>query len=118
MTDRLESTLSQLPAPWDEGLGHLYVKELRKHVAETFARNREEGDLWLLTLRHAAGRIPLSCFEQASFDRPDEVLVEQTSANGEVIRYEPYHLRRWRKELATLEETLELRRELVEEIPL
>ena len=118
MTDRLASTLSRLPAPWDEELGHLYVKELRKHVARTFARNREEGDLWLLTLRHAAGRIPQSCIEEALFDQPDEVLVEQTFANGEVFRYEPYHLRRWRKELATFEETLELRRKLVEEIPL
>jgi hypothetical protein len=52
------------------------------------------------------------------FDQPDEVLVEQTFANGEVYRYEPYHLRRWRKELATFRETLELRRKLVEEIPL
>jgi hypothetical protein len=118
MTRRLASTLSLLPAPWDEDLGHLYLTELRKHVAETFARNREEGDLWSITLQHAAGRIPPSCFEHASFDQPDEVLVEQTSANGEVFRYEPYHLRRWRKELSAFEETLELRRKLVEEIPL
>jgi Family of unknown function (DUF5691) len=118
MTDRLASTLSSLPAPWDEELGHLYLEELRKHVAETFARNREEGDLWLLTPRYAAGRIPPPCFEHASFDQPDEVLVERKFANGELVRYEPYHLRRWRKELAKFEETLELRSKLVEEIPL
>jgi hypothetical protein len=118
MNDRLTATLSQLPAPWDEELGLVYVKELRKYVLETFARNREDGELWLLTLQHAAERIPPSCFEHALFDQPDEVLVEQTFANGEVYRYEPYHLRRWRKELATFRETLELRRKLVEEIPL
>ena len=118
MAHRLATTLCILPAPWDEDLGHLYLKELRKHVAATFARNREEGDLWSITPQHAAGRIPPSCFEHASFDQPDEVLVEQTFANGEVFRYEPYHLRRWRKELSAFEETLELRRKLVEEIPL
>ena len=118
MTDRLATTLSHLPGPWEGEMGLLYVKELRKYVAETFARNRDEGDLWLWTPQHAAERIPPSCFEHASFAQPDEVLVEETFANGEVVRYEPYHLRRWRKELEKFEETLELRRKLVEEIPL
>ena len=118
MNDRLARTFIHLPAPWDQELSLLYVKELRKYVLETFARNREDGELWLWTLQPAAERIPPSCFEHALFDQPDEVLVEQTFANGEVFRYEPYHLRRWRKELSTFEGTLELRRKLVEEIPL
>jgi hypothetical protein len=118
MTHWLATTLSHLPGPWEEELGLLYVKELRKHVAETFARNSDEGDLWLWTPQHAAERIPPSCFEHASFAQPDEVLVEETFSKGEVVRYEPYHLRRWRKELKKFEETLELRRKLVEEIPL
>jgi Family of unknown function (DUF5691) len=118
MTDRLATTLSHLPAPWYEELGLLYVEELRKHVSETFARNRDEGDPWLWTLQHAAERIPPSCLEHASFAQPDEVLVERTFSNGQVVRYEPHHLRSWRRELTKFEETLELRRKLVEEIPL
>lgn len=118
MTDRLAATLSRLPAPWDEELSMLYLGEMRKHVLERFARNRDENDPWLRTPQQAARRIPPSCLQHASFPQPDEIPIEQEFSNGQVVRYEPYHLRYWREELTKFEETLELRRKLEEEIPL
>jgi len=50
--------------------------------------------------------------------QPDEVLTERTFSDGQVLRYEILPLRYWREKLEKLEETLELRRRLVKEIPL
>ena len=118
MSHELAYTLDALPRPWDEELSLLYLEELRKHVPRTFARNRDVGDPWLGTPQPAAERMPLSCLDHASVPQPDEVLSERTFSDGQVLRYEILPLRSWREKLEKFEETLELRRRLVKEIPL
>jgi len=118
MSHELAYTLDALPRPWDEELSLLYLEELRKHVPRTFARNRDVGDPWLGTPQPAAERMPLSCLDHASVPQPDEVLSERTFSDGQVLRYEILRLRSWSEKLEKFEETLELRRRLVKEIPL
>ena len=118
MSRELAYTLEALPGPWDEELSLLYLEELRKHVPRTFARNRDVSDPWLGTPQPAAERIPLSCLDHASVTQPDEVLSESMSSDDQVLRYERLPFRYWREKLEKFEETLELRRRLVKEIPL
>jgi hypothetical protein len=112
MSHELAYTLNALPGPWDEELSLLYLEELRKHVPRTFARNRDASDPWLGTPQPAAERIALSCLDHATVLQPDEVLPERMFSDGQVLRYY------WREKLEMFEETLELRRRLVKEIPL
>ena len=112
MGHELAHTLNALPGPWDEELSLLYLEELRKHVPRTFARNRDASDPWLGTPQPAAERIALSCLDHATVLQPDEVLPERMFSDGQVLRYY------WREKLKMFEETLELRRRLVKEIPL
>jgi hypothetical protein len=112
MSHELAYTLNALPGPWDEKLSLLYLEELRKHVPRTFARNRDASDPWLGTPQPAAERIALSCLDHATVLQPDEVLPERMFSDGQVLRYY------WREKLEMFEETLELRRRLVKEIPL
>jgi hypothetical protein len=118
MSSELAYTFQALPGPWDEGLSLLYLEELRKHVPRIFARNRDVNDPWLGTPQPAAERISPSCLDHASVPQPDALLTERTFSDGQVYRYEIQTLRYWRKNLEKFEETLELRRKLVEEIPL
>ena len=94
------------------GMSLLYLEKLRKHVPRTFARNRDVSDPWLGTPQPAAERIALSCLDHATVLQPDEVLPERMFSDGQVLRYY------WREKLEKFEETLELRRRLVKEIPL
>jgi hypothetical protein len=112
MSHELAYTLNALPGPWDEELSLLYLEELRKHVPRTFARNRDVSDPWLGTPQPAAEGIALSCLDHATVLQPDEVLPERMFSDGQVLR--SY----WREKLEKFEETLELRRRLVKEIPL
>ena len=112
MSHELASTLNALPGPWDEELSLLYLEELRKHVPRTFARNLDLSDPWLGTPQPAAERIALSCLDHATVLQPDEVLPERMFSDGQVLRYY------WREKLEKFEETLELRRRLIKEIPL
>ena len=112
MSHELAYTLNVLPGPWDEELSLLYLEELRKHVPRTFARNLDLSDPWLGTPQPAAERIALSCLDHATVLQPDEVLPERMFSDGQVLRYY------WREKLEKFEETLELRRRLVKEIPL
>lgn len=112
MSHELAYTLNALPGPWDEELSLLYLEKLRKHVPRTFARNRDVSDPWLGTPQFAAERIALSCLDHATVLQPDEVLPERMFSDGQVLRYY------WREKLEKFEETLELRRRLVKEIPL
>jgi len=118
MSHELAHTLDALLGPWDEQLSLLYLEELRRHVPRISARNRGVSDPWLATTQPAAEWIPLSCLDHASVPQPDEVLTERTFSDGQVLRYEILPLRYWREKLEKLEETLELRRRLVKEIPL
>jgi hypothetical protein len=95
MSRELAHTMNALPGPWDEELSLLYLEELRKHVPRIFVRNRDASDPWLGTPQPAA-----------------EVLPERMFSDGQVLRYY------WREKLEKFEETLELRRRLVKEIPL
>ena len=112
MSHELAYTMNALPGPWDEELSLLYLEELRKHVPRTFVRNRDASDPWLGTPQPAAERIALSCLDHATVLQPDEVLPERMFSDGQVLRYY------WREKLEMFEETLELRRRLVKEIPL
>ena len=118
MSHELAYTLNALPGPWDEELSLLYLEELRKRVPQFFARNRDVNDPWLETTQSAAERIPPSCLDHASVPQPDEVLTKRRFSDGQVLRYEIQSLRYWRERLEKFEETLELRRKLVKEIPL
>ena len=112
MSHELAYTLNALPGPWDEELSLLYLEKLRKHVPRTFASNRDISDPWLGSPQRAAERIALSCLDHATGLQPDEVLPERMFSDGQVLRYY------WREKLEKFEETLELRRRLVKEIPL
>jgi hypothetical protein len=112
MSHELAYTMNALPGPWDEELSLLYLEELRKHVPRIFVRNRDASDPWLGTPQPAAERIALSCLDHATVLQPDEVLPERMFSDGQVLRYY------WREKLEKFEETLELRRRLVKEIPL
>jgi hypothetical protein len=112
MSRELAYTMNALPGPWDEELSLLYLEELRKHVPRIFVRNRDASDPWLGTPQPAAERIALSCLDHATVLQPDEVLPERMFSDGQVLRYY------WREKLEKFEETLELRRRLVKEIPL
>ena len=118
MSYELAYTFDALPGPWDEELSLLYLEELRKRVPQFFARNRDVNDPWLETTQSAAERIPPSCLDHASVPQPDEVLTKRRFSDGQVLRYEIQSLRYWRERLEKFEETLELRRKLVKEIPL
>ena len=118
MSYELAYTFNALPGPWDEELSLQYLEELQRHVPQVFARNRDVNDAWLETPQFAAERIPLSCLDHASVPQPDEVLTERTFSDGQVLRYEILPLRSWRERLEKFEETLELRRKLVKEVPL
>jgi len=113
MTVRLAATIMALPGLWDEGLYCQYLEELRSHVSEVYVKSSEGKDHWWWTLRAAAERMPPSCFEHTSATLLDVAWTEHEE--GQMARQEPY-LRRLREELRNFEETLDLRRKLVEEI--
>ena len=118
MTVRMAQTLDVLPGPWARDLGLWYLEALRERARKVFSNPRDTMDHWPGTLGTAAEKLPPSCFQHAPGPPPEKVQHGQEGEGFQTIRREPYQAGYWRRELEKFEETLELRRKLVEEIPL
>jgi hypothetical protein len=109
MPERLSQTLMALPGPWGESLSRVYCEALRERARVVFSGRRTTIDAhWPNTFQAAAARLSPSCLERARVNPPQPPAGEQ---ENHIKGY-------WRRELEKFEETLELRRKLVEEIPL
>ena len=108
MTEGLARTLVLLPGPWDEALGERYLEALLAKNKKVFRGRDYPGSHWPGTLQTAAERLPTVCLQRANVEAPDQ------PEDGQEQYYEGY----WRRELREFEETLELRRRLMKEIPL
>jgi hypothetical protein len=110
MSGRLASTLLALPAVWSPGLSRVFVEHLRAHLEASAADPPSGGgEQWVHTLPHAA--VALS----------PEVLEAVTGMHNVLQGLkgnEDWRVRWLSAEVRKFEETLELRRTLVEEIPL
>lgn len=118
MTVRMIHTLDALPGPWDHELGLWYLEALRDRVRNVFSNPSDANDYWPGTLASAAERLPPSCFRYAPGSPPDIVQSDPEGEGFQIVRREPYQISAWRQELEKFDETLELRRRLVKEIPL
>jgi hypothetical protein len=110
MSRRLASTLLALPAVWTTELSRVYVEHLRAHLEASVADPPSGGgEQWVHTLPHAA--VALS---------PD--VLEAATGLHDLLQglkgKEDWLVRSLGAELRKFEETLELRRKLLEEIPL
>jgi hypothetical protein len=110
MSRRLAATLQAIPSPWSPELSEVYMDRLRQRLSgfEEFGQARGE-DPWLLTLSHAACSLAPECFAEG-IDL--KVLLAGWAGKGN------YVMLQWDRDVEKFEETLELRRKLVEEIPL
>lgn len=107
---RLAMTLRAVPAPWRPELSGAYMECLRKRL-EGFEKYGQVsgGDPWLLTLPRAASALSPESFDQGI--RAREWLGGWVGKGNHIML-------QWNADLTKLEETVELRRKLVEEIPL
>jgi hypothetical protein len=110
MSLRLSATLQAIPSPWRPGLSEVYLDRLRQRLRgfEAYGQARGE-DPWLLTLSHAASSLALESLAGAIGLKE---LLGGWAGKGN------YVMLQWGRDLDKFEETLELRRKLVEEIPL
>jgi hypothetical protein len=108
MPRRLAQTLGGVPPPWEETLSCSYREAVEKRLRTLSFASHENPYMWWGTLREAATRLPTTHLESLDITLPDEPRAGQS----------PTLLADWRRELRKFEETLELRRKLVEEIPL
>jgi hypothetical protein len=110
MSLRLSATLQAVPSPWRLELSEVYLDRLRQRLKgfETYGQARGE-DPWLFTLPHAASSLSPESLAGAVGLR--ELLGEWAGKGN-------FAMLRWERELEIFEETLELRRRLVKEIPL
>jgi Family of unknown function (DUF5691) len=109
MPELLSHTFLALPGPWNDALSKVYFEALQEHARKVFFGRRVTTTAhWPNTLRAAAERLSPSCLDLARITLPDFPPDGQES-----------HVKgHWRRELEKFEDTLELRRKLVEEIPL
>src|SRR5918995_336237 len=108
MPKRLAQALGRVPPPWDEALSTSYREVLEKRLRTLSFATSEDPYMWWATLRDAATHFPTSQLESLDVTLPEEIQAE----------HNPTLLANWRRELEKFEETLELRRKLVKEIPL
>jgi hypothetical protein len=94
--------------PWDETLSLCYREAFEKRFRTLSFASHETPYMWWGTLRYAATRFPTTHLEPLDIVLPDEPRAGQS----------PTLLADWRRELKKFDETLELRRRLVKEIPL
>jgi hypothetical protein len=94
--------------PWDETLSLSYREAFEKRFRKLSFASHETPYMWWGTLRYAATRFPTTHLEPLDIVLPDEPRAGQS----------PTLLADWRRELKKFDETLELRRRLVKEIPL
>lgn len=107
---RLSATLRVFPSPWRSDLSDAYLESLRKRLRgfEEYGQARGE-DPWLLTLPHAMISLSPESLDEATGLKD---LLGRWAGKGNQLMLQ------WEKELTRFEETLELRRKLVKEIPL
>ncbi|MCB9743110.1 MAG: hypothetical protein H6741_32880 [Alphaproteobacteria bacterium] len=94
---RLASLLEGLPRPWSEGLGRAWLRALRADLDQPGAAR--ELRWWELSVSDAAAALPPILLDEAQLPLPDDL-----------------ELRRWRSQLVQFNDTLDLRRRLIEEI--
>lgn len=85
-----------------------YREAFEKRFRTLSFASHETPYMWWRTLRYAATRFPTTHLEPLDIVLPDEPRAGQS----------PTLLADWRRELKKFDETLELRRRLVKEIPL
>ena len=110
MPSRLASTLQAISEPWQSDLSEAFLKGLRRRISVICQYGSAQGEEpWVTALPHASLSLASGCLERATGFRER---LEGCSGLPD------HALRRWGPELERFEGTLELRRKLVEEIPL
>jgi hypothetical protein len=110
MSGRLASTLLALPAAWAPDLSRVYVERLYARLRMLAAKPPSgDGQQWARTLPHAAAALSPDVLETAI--GMDAILQRSKGEQDWSVRWLGAELRKF-------DETLELRRKLVEEIPL
>ena len=110
MPFRLSSTLQAISDPWQPDLSEAFLEGLRGRISGICQYGPAQGEEpWVAALPHASLSLASECLKRATGFREH---FERCSGLPD------HALRRWGPELETFEETLELRRKLVEEIPL
>ena len=110
MTSRLSSTLQAISDPWQPDLSEAFLEGLRRRISGICQYGPAQGEEpWVTALPHASISLSSECLKRATGFRES---LERCPGLPD------HALRRWGPELEKFEETLELRRKLVEEIPL
>jgi hypothetical protein len=110
MPSRLSSTLQAISDPWQPDLSEAFLEGLLKRIIGICKYGPAQGEEpWVTALPHASTSLASGCLEGA-----DGFRERLESCSG----LPDHALRRWGPVLERFEETLELRRKLVEEIPL
>lgn len=108
MPRRMAQTLGGVLTPWDETLSRSYREAVEKRFRTLSFAAHENPYMWWETLRDAATRLATAHLGPLDLGLPEEPRAGQS----------PTLLADWRRELRRFEETLELRRRIVKEIPL
>jgi len=108
MPRRMAQTLGGVLTPWDETLSRSYREAVEKRFRTLSFASHENPYMWWETLRDAATRLSTAHLEPLDIGLPEEPRAGRS----------PTLLADWRRELEKFEETLELRRRIVKEIPL
>ena len=110
MPHRLSSTLQAISDPWQPDLSEAFLEGLRRRISGICQYGPAQGEEpWVTALPHASILLASGCLKRATGFRES---LERCPGLPD------HALRRWGPELEKFEETLELRRKLVEEIPL
>ena len=110
MSFRLSSTLQAVSDPWQPELSEAFLEGLRGRISGICQHGpAQEEEPWVTALVHASVSLAPECLIRATGFRES---LERCPGLPE------HALRRWVPELEKFEETLELRRRLVEEVPL
>ena len=110
MPFRLSSTLQAISDPWQPELSEAFLEGLRRRINGVCQYGPAQGEEpWVNALPHASISLAPECLKRATGFR--ESLERCPDLPDHAVR-------RWGPELEKFEETLELRRKLVEEIPL
>lgn len=95
--NRLTALLEGLPRPWSEGLGRAWLRALKADLESP--GQAHELSWWELSIADAALHLPAILLDEATVPVPEAL-----------------GIRRWRSQLTQFNDTLDLRRRLIEEI--
>jgi hypothetical protein len=110
MPSRLSSTLQAISDPWQPDLSEAFLEGLRRRISGVCQYGPAQGEEpWVTALPHASISLASECLKRVTGLRES---LERCPGLPD------HALRRWGPQLEKFEETLELRRKLVEEIPL